>query len=88
MKVEFLARFSKDLDKLQSTSAARKTIAFIHQVKDASSLQDLQGVKKMKGTPNAFRYRVGDYRIGFFLQDNTVQLARIVHRKDIYRYFP
>jgi len=31
---------------------------------------------------------LGDYRIGVFINKDTVQLARFVHRKDIYHLFP
>ncbi|HAO10876.1 MAG TPA: plasmid stabilization protein, partial [Planktothrix sp. UBA8407] len=44
--------------------------------------------KKLKGDDNAYRLRVGDYRIGFYFDGETVTFARVLHRKDIYRYFP
>ncbi|MGL4377778.1 MAG: type II toxin-antitoxin system RelE family toxin [Microcoleaceae cyanobacterium] len=42
----------------------------------------------MKGDDNAYRLRVGDYRIGFYFDDETITFVRVLHRKDIYRYFP
>ncbi|MEG3988445.1 type II toxin-antitoxin system RelE/ParE family toxin [Microcoleus sp. S28C3] len=45
-------------------------------------------LKKLKGEDNAYRFRVGDYRIGFYFDGETVTFARVLHRKDIYRYFP
>ena len=88
MKIEFLSKFNKDLDGIQSPSVARKTIDFIEQVQSASSIGEFRHIKKIKGSQNAFRVRIGDYRIGFYLVQDTIQLARIVHRKDIYKYFP
>jgi len=88
MKIEFLSKFNKDLDRIQSPSVARKTIDFIEQVQSASSIGEFRHIKKIKGSQNAFRVRIGDYRIGFYLVQDTIQLARIVHRKDIYKYFP
>jgi len=76
------------LDRIQSPSVARKTIDFIEQVQSASSIGEFRHIKKIKGSQNAFRVRIGDYRIGFYLVQDTIQLARIVHRKDIYKYFP
>ncbi|MCC5620529.1 type II toxin-antitoxin system RelE/ParE family toxin [Nostoc sp. CHAB 5715] len=32
--------------------------------------------------------RVGDYRIGFTVAGDTITFVRVLHRKDIYRYFP
>jgi mRNA-degrading endonuclease RelE of RelBE toxin-antitoxin system len=31
---------------------------------------------------------LGDYRLGLVIEDDIVTLVRILHRKDIYRYFP
>lgn len=45
------------------------------------------GVKKLAGTDNQYRLRVGDYRIVYELQDQIllVILLRIGHRREIYR---
>lgn len=55
---------------------------------DATSLNDITNVKKLKGHKTAYRIRLGDYRIGFFYEDNTIILSRILHRKEVYNYFP
>ena len=45
------------------------------------------GVKKLKGEYNAYRIRVGDYRIIYTLEDiiKIVEIQRIRHRKDAYK---
>lgn len=45
------------------------------------------GVKKLEGTDNQYRLRVGDYRIIYQLQDEIllIILLRIGHRREIYR---
>ncbi len=35
-----------------------------------------------------YRIRVGDYRIGVEVVGDEILFVRILHRKDIYRYFP
>ena len=52
-----------------------------------SSLQELN-LTKMEGAKNAFRLRVGDYRIGLDLEGDSVVLSRVLSRKEMYRYFP
>ncbi|MGA9351150.1 MAG: type II toxin-antitoxin system RelE/ParE family toxin [Anaerolineae bacterium] len=42
----------------------------------------------MKGYDTFYRIRLGDYRIGIEVLEDKVILVRILHRKDIYRYFP
>jgi mRNA interferase RelE/StbE len=51
-----------------------------------SSLQELN-LTKMEGAKNAFRLRVGDYRIGLYLEGDSVVLSRVLNRKEMYRYF-
>jgi len=31
---------------------------------------------------------VGDYRVGVIFEEETVTFCRVLHRKEIYRYFP
>jgi mRNA-degrading endonuclease RelE of RelBE toxin-antitoxin system len=42
----------------------------------------------MEGAANAYRIRVGGFRIGFYLETDVVEFVRCLDRKDIYRYFP
>ncbi len=60
----------------------------IEEIKKAKNLSELHQVKKMKSAKNAWRIRIGDYRLGFFLTGKTITLARFVNKKDIYKQFP
>ena len=40
------------------------------------------------GNENYYRFRVGDYRIGIVIEEDTVVFVRCLHRREIYRYFP
>jgi mRNA interferase RelE/StbE len=44
----------------------------------------------MKGYPDKYKIRVGDYRIGLTVDAPTKTLIcqRVAHRRDIYRIFP
>ena len=88
MQVEFLSRFSKDLDKLNQKSVKTNLIKLIHLVEAVSDLNEIPHLKKLKGHKSAYRVRVGDYRLGLFYENNKVIFARFVHRKDIYKLFP
>ena len=63
-------------------------LTFIAQVESGVDLGGLPNIKKLSGHVSAYRLRIGDYRVGFFIVDETVILARVVHRKDIYKVFP
>ena len=88
MKVEFLKKFSKDLDDLKVKSVKRNLIHLIDFIEAADDLDSIPNTKKLKGHKSAYRTRVGDYRLGFFFENSTVIFARFLHRKDIYKIFP
>lgn len=44
--------------------------------------------EKLSGSKDAYRIRLGNYRIGIYKEDNKVILSRVLNRKEIYRYFP
>ncbi len=88
MKVEFLKKFSKDLDDVTAKSVKQSLIRIIELMEEIDSPDKIPNTKKLKGHTNAYRTRVGDYRLGFFLKGSTILLARFVHRKAIYKIFP
>ena len=88
MKVEFLQKFSKDLDNVTSKSKKQALIRLIESMEAADSLESIPNTKKLKGHKTAYRTRLGDYRLGFFFENSTILLARFVNRKDIYKIFP
>jgi mRNA interferase RelE/StbE len=49
---------------------------------------EIKNYKKLKGSFNTFRIKLGQYRIGIFIDNDTVEFVIILHRKDIYKYFP
>ena len=88
MKVEFLKKFSKDLDDIRTKSVKQALIRIIEVMEETDSLDKIPNTKKLKGHKTAYRTRLGDYRLGFFFENSTILLARFVHRKDIYKIFP
>ena len=88
MVVEYSRRFLKDLDKLNQASVRRDIKDIIAQIENAASLAEITNIKKLKGYQFAYRIRSGDYRIGLFIENNIVELARVADRKEIYKVFP
>jgi len=88
MKTEFLKSFSKDLDKITLQDVKNNVAKTIESIEAASSLRHIKNLKKLKGFSNAYRVKIGDYRIGIFSEGSTIEFARVAHRKDIYRIFP
>ena len=88
MRVEFRRTFEKDLRKIRDQTVLGKIKAIIELVEAAQTLDQVANVKKLKGEDGYFRIRLGDYRIGLFLQEDTILFVRIMHRREFYRYFP
>ena len=88
MNVEFLQRFSKDLDDIKNKSVKQAVIRLIDLMETVDALDKIPNTKKLKGHKSAYRTRIADYRVGFFFENSTILLARFLHRKDIYKIFP
>ena len=88
MKVGFRESFAKDLKVIKDKGLLRRVKELIEVVEKADSLIDISNLKKLKGGGNYFRLRIGDYRVGMALENDTVIFVRLLNRKDIYKYFP
>lgn len=88
MRVIFLKKFSKDLDSITDPKEKQAISAVINSIKNAQSLSDIPGVRKLSGYTDAFRIRCGNYRIGVFMENDVIEFARVAHRKNIYKIFP
>ena len=88
MKTEFLKQFHKDLDKIKLDKIKNGVVDLIIKVENATNISEIKDIKKLSGYKNAYRIKLGNYRIGVFIEDNIVEFARFIHRKDIYKVFP
>lgn len=89
MQVKYRETFLKDLRKIKNKASKKKVEQVLQRVLQANELSEIPNLKKMKGSNvPAYRIRLGDYRIGFYFQNQTVEFARLLSRKDIYKRFP
>ncbi len=89
MKTEYLPSFIKDLKKLKKIPIYPEIKSLVFQkIRNESSITEIRNLKKIKGHKDAYRIRVGDYRIGIFIKEDTITFSRVLHRKEVYRYFP
>jgi mRNA interferase RelE/StbE len=88
LNVAFKASFARDLTKVRDERLRSSVREAIEQVEQANTLQEIVNLKKLKGGAGYYRIRIGDYRLGVSVKDDTVTFVRFLHRKDIYRYFP
>jgi mRNA interferase RelE/StbE len=88
VKTKFKDSFGKDLKAIKDKGLMKRVKEAIEAIENAHSLADLPNLKKLKGSKNYFRQRIGDHRLGLALEDGTVVLVRFLDRKNIYKYFP
>jgi len=89
MILEFDKSFSKSLDKITENVVKEKLKNIITEIDNATTFRQIKNIKKLVGFQNYYRIRVGNYRIGFELRNNsTIRFIIISHRKDIYKKFP
>jgi mRNA interferase RelE/StbE len=87
VNIEIRKSFEKDALKLPA-SAQVQLGKVIEALSWVEKLSELTSCKKLSGFKNAYRIRMGEYRIGFVFENGTVELVRVLGRKEIYKYFP
>jgi mRNA interferase RelE/StbE len=78
--VQFKPRAVKDIEKISSRMQT-KIIKGIETMSD-----DLTGdVKRLTNFSPEYRLRVGDYRVLFEIENKSIIVYRIRHRREVYR---
>lgn len=88
MNVQFRGSFYKDLRNIKNKDLLDRIREAIEYIEKTQNLHDITNLKKLKGGSNYYRIRVGEYRIGLTIENDTVSFVRCLNRKEIYRYFP
>jgi len=78
--IQFKPRAEKDIERLPSRIQAQ-VLARIEEMSN-----DLKGdVKRLTNFTPEYRLRVGDYRVLFEVEKETIVIYRIRHRREVYR---
>jgi len=88
VKIIFRRSFAKDLKKIRQNALLQEVQAVLEQIEQSTSLHNIPNVKHLTSEGPYYRIRVGDYRLGLFVDDEAITVVRFLHRRDIYRYFP
>jgi mRNA interferase RelE/StbE len=93
MKFEFESSFNRDLKKIP-IEVVIELDEVLGAIESSNSLNSIPfSIKKMSGYPKlkAFRLKFNrnkDFRMGFYLEEDTLILSRVLGRKEIYKLFP
>lgn len=90
MKTEFKDSFLKDIRSIKDKKLLSRLEQFILAVESVDNLSQIPNLKKLKGQKNKvyYRSRMGNYRVGLVIKQDTVVFLCFLDRKEIYRYFP
>jgi mRNA interferase RelE/StbE len=88
MKIDVRKSFEKDVSLITEKKLAKQLKNVISELEACKTLSEIKNIKKLTGKGNYYRLRIGQYRLGFKLDSDTIILLRIMARKEIYKYFP
>jgi mRNA interferase RelE/StbE len=88
LKTLYSKKFLKDLAPIPKNERISIEVFVFETLLKLNSLSEIGKCEKLRGYQNYYKARFGDYRVGLKLEGETLVLERVLHRKDIYRYFP
>ncbi|WP_233861542.1 type II toxin-antitoxin system RelE family toxin [Tenacibaculum piscium] len=88
MNVIYLESLKKDLKKIKDKKLLKNLSEVFIKLEDVDDLLKISSAKKLSGHPDAYRIRIGDYRLGIYYNENEISIVRFVKRNDIYKIFP
>ena len=88
MKLLIDKSFEKDIHKIADQKLLNAIADCIEEMQLKSKLSEFVNCKKLSGSKNCYRIRIGDYRLGFIFENNTIELVRFLHRSKMYDFFP
>ena len=88
MKIVINKSFEKDISKINDKKLLYSIADCIDDIKEKSKLSEIVNCKKLRGSKNCYRIRIGDYRLGFVFENNSIELVRFLARSKIYSIFP
>lgn len=88
MIVTFNKRFIRELKKINDKRLLKKVELSIYSLEQSDNIKDLPNIKQLKGVKNTFRLKIDTWRIGFIVEDGTIEIQTIQARKDIYKNYP
>jgi len=80
--------FLKELAKVPAKQRSGIEHFVFTKIEQFDNPTDVPGLKKLKGYKHYYRLRFGDYRAGIRIQNEVLIFERLLHRKDIYKYYP
>ncbi len=89
MEVQYRQAFLKDLKQLKSSASYQRIYELTFTtLENINSLEEIPDIKAMRGYNGRYRIRINDYRVGIEVNGDVIEVMRVLHRREFYRYFP
>ena len=88
MRVEYSKQFLKELAHIPSKTRVSIEKFIFDELPDLNNISESRKIESLKGYKDFFKIRFGNYRVGLLKENEIIVVRRVLHRKEIYRYFP
>ena len=88
MNIRVNKKFLRELTLLPLKDRSRVEKFLFEEVETFNTLQEIPNIGKLKGYHNYYKLRFGNYRAGIKFENDTLYFERLLHRKDIYKFYP
>ena len=88
MEISINKTFLKELARIPTIQREKIEQFVFTDAAGYENIKDIPNCLKLKGYNNFYRIRFGNYRAGLRMENKTLIFERILHRKDIYKFYP
>lgn len=88
MKIKYRKKFLKQLSKLPPDVRTKIEKFVFVELPAIQSLGESGKIEKMSGYKSFYKVRFGSYRVGLKKEEDSIILKAVMHRSEIYKYFP
>jgi mRNA interferase RelE/StbE len=88
VKARYRKKFLRDLAKIPSIDRKPIEKFAFEEVPALGAIAESGKIERLKGYKSHYKVRFRSYRVGLKLEDDVVNFERVLHRREIYRFFP
>lgn len=88
MNVSYSKKFLKQLASIPSETRIKIEEFVFNELISVSSTSSLGKVEKMQGHHGFYKVRFGNYRVGLAIENEVIIVKTVMHRREIYKFFP
>lgn len=88
MKIKYSKKFLKQLAAVPGDIRSKIESFVFEELVSTSSIYEMGKVEKMKGYDGFYKVRFGNYRLGLVIENEVIAVKVVMHRREIYKFFP